>query len=436
MGTRSTLVSALDTGRRSRQKTLVAAVAAIAAIAVASCSDQPTAPPSAAAPLPSANAGPFDLNSANATLEWEHTARDLVVAHGAAFGPLVAGRAYALLGVAQYGAAVAADDDYDKDGGGRALYEARRGAVAGASAAVLSYLFPDAAAALETQVMSDGNAGPGRTHPQFTRGVATGRVMGALMIDRARSDGFSAAWDGHAAADPLGGGWIGLPNVAPAGFQFPRMTPYYLTSQSQFRPGAPIAQGTPEFDADIAAVRAFQAARTLADIADANFWNLSNGTITALGYWDERAAEYIAAAGMNERDASHVFALMNSAAMDAVVGCWDAKYWYMRLRPSMADPTITRVPGIPGFPYPLPNHPSYPSGHSCVSASAARVIESFFPDATPSLESQVAAAGRSRVVGGIHFPSDVSTGQALGRNVADWAIAYDHAHGLLSAVQR
>ena len=102
----------------------------------------------------------------------------------------------------------------------------------------------------------------------------------------------------------------------------------------------------------------------------------------------------------------------------------------------MADATITRVPGLPGFPYGLPNHPSYPSGHSCLSASAARVIESFFPEATASLEGQVSDAGRSRVIGGIHFPSDVAVGQALGRNVADWAIAYDRAHGLLSAVQR
>jgi membrane-associated phospholipid phosphatase len=167
----------------------------------------------------------------------------------------------------------------------------------------------------------------------------------------------------------------------------------------------------------------------------ANFWNLSNGTVTALGYWDERAAEYIAAGNFDERSASHIFALVNSAALDALIGCWDAKYYYMYLRPSMADPTITRVPGLPGFPYGLPNHPSYPSGHSCVSASAARVLATYFPEHAATLNDQVAEAGRSRVVGGIHFPSDVSAGQALGRAVADWAMAYDQQPGgLLRAI--
>jgi hypothetical protein len=430
MSSRSRIVHGHSARRHRHQFLCIAAIAA----AVASCADQPTGPP-APSVATAANAGPFDLGSAKATLEWEQTARTLAAAHSA-ISPIVAGRIYALLGVSQYAAVVAADDGDAQDGGGRALYESRRGAVAGASAAILSYLFPDAAAALETQVANDGSAGPGSTHPMFTRGVATGRAMGALLVNRATSDGFSAVWDGHAPPDPLGGGWLGVLGVAPAGFQFPKMTPYYLTSAGQFLPAPPPARGTPEFAADLDAVRAAQAARTAADIAMANFWNLSNGTISALGYWDERAAEYVAAAGMDERQASHVFALVNSAAMDATIACWDAKYVYMRLRPSMADPSITRVPGLPGFPYGLPNHPSYPSGHSCVSASAARVIESFFPDAAPVLEPQVAEAGRSRVVGGIHYPIDVSAGQALGRNVADWAIAYDRAHGLLSALQR
>jgi hypothetical protein len=408
-------------------------VAAISAT-VASCADQPTAPSAPPATV-SASASPFNLNSASATLEWEQAARDLVVSHST-INPLSAGRLYALVAVSQYAAAVAADGSYDQDGGGRALYEARRGAIAGASATMLSYLFPDAAAALEQRLAADGNAGPGNTHPEFTRGVATGRSTGAEMIAFARADGFATPWNGQPPADALGGGWVGVSGVAPAGFQFPAMHPYYMTSPSQFRPGPPIAQGTPEFAADLDAVRAAQAARTPTDIAFANFWNLSNGTISAGGYWDERAGEYIAAAGMDEREASHVFALVNSAAADAAIACFDAKYWYMRLRPSMADATITRVPGLPGFPYGLPNHPSYPSGHSCLSASAARVIESFFPEETTSLEGQVAEAGRSRVIGGIHFPSDVATGQALGRSVADWAIAYDRAHGLLSAVQR
>jgi membrane-associated phospholipid phosphatase len=415
-------------------------VAAVAAGMVA-CSDQatpPTAPTasSAATGSSAARAEKFDLSSATSTLEWEATARGLVAAHPTV-SPIAGARIYALLGIAQYGAVVAADDDEGSDGGGRALYEARRGAVAGASASTLAFLFPDAAAALESQLVTDGAAGPGQTHPHFTRGVETGRAMGARMIDWARTDGFSLAWDKKAPADPLGGGWVGVAGVAPAGFQFPTMRPYYMTSPSQFRPEPPPARTSPEFAAGLEAVRAAALARSAADIASANFWNLSNGTVTAVGYWDERAAEYIAAAGMDERTASHIFAVANSAAMDALIGCWDAKYHYMLLRPSMADASISRSPGVPGFPYGLPNHPSYPSGHSCGSAAAAAVLAAYFPAQAASLSDQVAAAGRSRVLGGIHYPFDVAVGQALGRSVADWTMAYDRQPGgLLAALDR
>ena len=416
----------------SRRTALVAA--ALASAAMIACSDQPTAPSATTSSnSAAASADRFDVSSPASTLEWEATARQLVVNHPTV-NPLIAGRVYGLLGVAQYGAVVNSDEN-DPVSGGRALYEARRGAVAGASATILSYLFPDAAAALESQLASDGAAGPGGTHPHFTSGVATGRMMGAQMVDWASHDGFSAPWNGHPFADPLGGGWLGVTGAAPAGFQFPVMKPYYLTTQQQFRPSSPPVLGSAEFLANLDAVRSAMNARTPADIAMANYWNLSNGTVTALGYWDERAAEYIAAANLDERAASHIFAIVNSTALDALIACWDAKYYYMYLRPSMADATITRVPGLPGFPYGLPNHPSYPSGHSCVSASAARVIATYFPEQAATLADQVAEAGRSRVVGGIHFPSDVTAGQALGRAVADWAMAYDQQPGgLLRAV--
>jgi hypothetical protein len=63
------------------------------------------------------------------------------------------------------------------------------------------------------------------------------------------------------------------------------------------------------------------------------------------------------------------------------------------------------------------------------------VIATYFPEHAATLNEQVLEAGRSRVIGGIHYPSDVSAGQALGRAVADWAMAYDQQPGgLLRAV--
>jgi membrane-associated phospholipid phosphatase len=277
--------------------------------------------------------------------------------------------------------------------------------------------------------------------------------MGDRMIAWARADGFDTPWNGLPPADPLGGGWVGAKDAAGnflphAGFQIPAMTPYYLVSpgpgrsrQSQFRPAPPPAVGSDLFNEGIAVTRAAALARTTADIAFANYWNLNTNTVTALGYWDQLASDYIDAAGLDEREASHIFALMNSATLDAVIGCWEAKYHYVFLRPSMADASISRAPGIPAtatspaFPYGLPNHPSYPSGHSCVSAAAVQVLAKSFPLEAGFLNIQVGEAGRSRVVGGIHYPFDVVAGQELGRSVAEWAVAYDkQPGGLLRAI--
>src|SRR6185503_7886412 len=81
-----------------------------------------------------------------------------------------------------------------------------------------------------------------------------------------------------------------------------------------------------------------------------------------------------------------------------------------------------------------PNHPSYPSGHSCVSAASGAVIKSFFPEQSAKIDAQVAEAGMSRIYAGIHYRFDVDQGQALGASVAQWAIQYDRQRGILAAV--
>ena len=435
-----------DTARRRLLALTLATASTVA------CTDQLTEPntastssaqlatSSAATPTPDLRA------SAASTLAWQARARNLVTTHPATVSPIVAARAYALLGMAQYGAAVAADRSLgiataDDDGstmtgadeGGRAQYEARRGAIGAASNRILSHLFPDVAAAMDQQLATEGVGPNGRVHPQFTRGLATGRAMGDVMVAWANADGFSVPWTNPPFAPYLSGTpgvWFQAnPLAAPAGYQFPGMTPYFLTSAHQFRSAPPPVYLSPEYNAGLATVRSISDTRTADQIASANFWNLSAGSPTALGYWDQRAAEYIVEHGLGERSASHVFALTNAAALDATIGCWDAKYTYLLLRPRQADGAITLV-------FPSPNHPSYPSGHSCVSAAAAGVLSAFFPEKKPELDQGVAAAGISRVFAGIHYPFDISAGQTLGRSVAAWALDYDRTRGLLTAVGR
>jgi len=410
------------------------AIAALATLGLGACADRPgpTNPPSLSPSSANAN-GAFP--TALASVGWQAQTRSLVAA--GSLSPIVAARAYALVGVAQYGAVVDADRQVDADGilkangqgfgdGGRRRFEARRGAVAGASAQILSYLFPAAAAALEHCLLDEGKAGPGGLHPQFTRGVAVGRAWGDVMIAWAKADGFSKAWTGTIPTGP--GLWTSAPGVPPAGPQFSAMKPYFLSSPGQFHPPVPPVFGSAAFLADLDEVSTISSTRTQGQLDTARALNFGTGTITGVGFWDQLASQYIGERGFDERAAAHVFALTNAAAMDAVIGCWEAKYSYFYIRPSQANPAIT-------LPIGLPNHPSYPSGHSCVSAASAEVLKAFFPEHATTLDAQVVASGMSRIYAGIHYRFDVTAGQALGRAVAGAALAYDRASGLLAAVR-
>jgi membrane-associated phospholipid phosphatase len=105
---------------------------------------------------------------------------------------------------------------------------------------------------------------------------------------------------------------------------------------------------------------------------------------------------------------------------DAQIGCWDAKQTYWLIRPWQADAGISVVAAVG-----KPNHPSYPSGHSCLSASGADVLSTFFPEQRDHLNAMVTEAGLSRMYGGIHYRFDIEAGQALGHSVARFTIAAD-----------
>lgn len=371
------------------------------------------------------------VSSELASPGWHAQARALVAANSQS--PLHAGRVYAALGVAQYAAlndvglqspenGKVPDDGYGK--GGRNRYEAERGAIAGASATVLGALYPSAAAALEQRVRNEANAGPGNVHPAFTRGLAIGRAAGEWMVARLASDNFAAPWTGTIPAGP----GIFVPNGPPAGPGLGSVTPYFLTSGDQFRSALPPAYGSQAFADDLAEIKMMSDSRTAQQLALAIQWNYPNGTYTPVGYWNELASQYVQENRLNEREATHVFALVNATGFDALIGCWESKYHYWYLRPWEGGVELS-------LPIGRPNHPSYPSGHSCVSAAMASVLADLFPAHAAELTAQVTEAGMSRMYGAIHFRFDITAGETLGRATAGHALSIDKQQGLLSVLR-
>ena len=375
-------------------------------VAMAGCSDSLTPPT-----LEKCAAEALQSSDALASTRWNETARGLVIKYRT--DP--SARPYALLSLAQHAAVVAVEERSEK------TCPSVRAAVAGASVAMLTYLYPNEAATLTQLAKDQQDADSARGAIGLQQGETLGRAAAEPVIALARVDGVSDPWTGTI---PTGAGfWVS--NGNPTTPQLAQMRPLLLARGDQFRPAAPPAFRSPAFDAALLEVKSIAGSRTPEQLQLAQKWALSGGTYRTQGHWNVVAADVIAQRGLREREATHTFALMNAAMNDASIACFDAKYTYFMIRPSQADPTISLAIG-------LPNHPSYPSSHSCTSGAAARVLGSLFPSETTRLDAMAEEIGLSRLYAGIHYRFDIEVGLALGRQVGDWALSVDKQGALLT----
>ncbi|HET9481928.1 MAG TPA: vanadium-dependent haloperoxidase [Candidatus Polarisedimenticolia bacterium] len=330
------------------------------------------------------------------------------------------------LSLAQYNAAVAALKAND-----RGEHPSIAAAVGGASAALLSAapFFPARAAFFEGQLDAQeaGARWPGEAGRDFAAGEALGRQIAAAVLARVATDGFTPSNAG-VTVPVCPGCWFSAPGLLPVVPRLGEMRTFFLTSGSQFRPPAPPAFGSAEFIAALAEVRQISDTRTPEQDASAKFWAVPNGfaVIPANNYLV--ATELIVQHHLNEVRAAHTLALMGMASMDAFIACHDAKYTYWLIRPSQADAGIS-------LSVPLPNFPSYPSNHACVTGASMAVLASLFPSEASRLNGLADEAALSRLLGGIHYRFDNNTGLVLGGRVAAWALAHDVAGHAAYALQ-
>jgi membrane-associated phospholipid phosphatase len=387
------------------------AVASIA-LALAACAD-PTGNDPVAARLPVAAQAPAH-GQAPASVEWNGVARGLVARNRS--NVFVAFRVYALVSVAQKEALEAAE-------AARApgSVPSRRAAIAGASAVALRYLYPADGPMVDALVQQQlaSRDWLERDGVDVAAGEAAGRAAAAAVVERARTDGYSDPWTGTVPTGPDKWYSITTPPTPPAGATLVDARTWFLTSPGQFRPEPHPAFGSPEFLAALAEVRHISDTRTREQDSIAKFWAMGAGTSTPPGYWNDVASTLALRYSLNEARATHLLALLNMTAWDAIIASNDAKYTYWLLRPSQADPAITLSIA------PLPNFPAYPSNHATISSAMAEIIADAFPSHAREMRAAAEQAALSRVYGGIHYRFDGDAGLALGRQVAEWAIAQD-----------
>src|SRR2546423_1251069 len=193
---------------------------AAAALAATIFACQPDAGPAGLVGPMAASRSSAPSQEGLASPAWQGTAATLVMQ--ANLPAVVAGRAYSLVGVAQYLAVRQAggckgdqDGGQETERGGRSGRASDRGAVAGASVVVLTYLFPTQAQPLEDMVTAQRSAGLERSQRAFARGEAIGRAVGGAIVTRARADGFTTPFAGTI---PVGAGfWFSEANPPAVG---------------------------------------------------------------------------------------------------------------------------------------------------------------------------------------------------------------------------
>lgn len=373
-------------------------------VALTACTDAPTASRSGSSPEVSGfaqrdNAGvaiaPAEVLS---TVLWNREAIALFRARGGN-----AGRINAYVSLAQYQAVLAADQA--QRGTTR---PSLAGASAGAAAVVLSQFYPLDSASIEALLAGQ------RAKSQlvversrdFAAGEAIGRATAAAVLGLAASDNFGLTAPGN---QPVGAGfWIGNGSPPVRGGLGAR--PFFLQFGSEVRSPPPPSFGSSKYLNALAEVRALSDSRTPEQVALTLKWVPFSGVV-----FNEIASDLIVRYRKSEFEAARILAYANAAAFDAIIGCFDTKYTYWFIRPTEADPLITLATG-------LPNHPSYPSAHSCESGAFQGVLADAFPSERASLAAIAAEASFSRVVGGLHYRFDGDAGLELGRKTARLAL--------------
>jgi hypothetical protein len=227
------------------------------------------------------------------------------------------------------------------------------------------------------------------------------------------------------------------------------MTPFTLTSPSQFRAEPPPPLNSERYTQAYNEVKALgslsSTARTAEQTDLAYFW-----AANYLVVWNQVFRDLASAHLQNLGDSARLFALANLAMADAAITAWDTKRFYHFWRPLSAiqegdnDGNPHTVGDVNWRPLlNTPNYPDYTSGANNVTGAATQMLELFFgtdemsfstTTTNPAAIQQTRTYNRfsdaakdvvnARILEGIHFRFADATGRKQGRAVAKWAFKH------------
>jgi hypothetical protein len=381
----------------------------------------------------------------DAVLDWNVIAVNTAVANGQS--PFAQARFAAIVQLAVFESVNAITGEYHPYLG---TIVAPPGASADAAAIqaayrVLSTYFPASASTLDAEranSLASIPDGQGKTD-----GIATGEAAALAMIALRANDGSSPP-QFKIPGPPVPGEWQATPScpivngvAVGIAFQWQNVTPFGIPSAGDFLLDPPPALASNKYAKaynEVMTVGSIDSTERPQDRANvALFYAASSPTQVFNQALQQVAKEQWHSLSKNAR----ALAVMNMAMNDSLVASFLNKYYYNFWRPETAihagdtdgnrktDPDPNFVPFVT-----TPCFPSYPSNHGSASNGAAEVLRRIYGEgghcitlsnpAVPDIVLQYTTFKQitddisdARVYGGIHFRTDQTAGERLGKAI-------------------
>ena len=288
-------------------------------------------------------------------------------------------------------------------------------------------------------------------------GVAAGDAAAAAMLDFRKDDGFMDAFTptiGIDAGDWRPIGWPAAPVFDPDGW-LSEEKPFLIEDPSRYRSKGPNDLESKAYARDFNEVKELGAlnstTRTADQTAAAVFWQFGN-------LWNPLARDLATRYDLDTADQARLYGMVNLAAADAAIACWNDKYHWQFWRPravirqadtdgnpeTVADATwesLFAAATATTPPLGTPPFPDHPSGHGCVSGAVLTTMAKFFgsdkvkitlvsgrslngvpipPRTFNRFSDALDEVVEARIWGGIHFRTADVQGTTIGKKVAKY----------------
>lgn len=183
-------------------------------------------------------------------------------------------------------------------------------------------------------------------------------------------------------------------------------------------PPSPLA-GSPADKADIAAVQAYEKARTPETSERAK----ADNEMTIF-----RLAGVVMGPDFTPEKLPVTTAFFAKVKLDSGQPTEAIKAFYNRPRPSVAEPSIQPL-------MPLPKNAAYPSGHTTWARLNAIVLAAMVPEKKAEIFARADEYADDRIVAGVHYPTDVAAGKIAGSLIAQKELENPAFHQNLEAAK-